>query len=128
MPSRSSCSARRSPTPLRNLTGVSSRSDWVCRVALGGIGTARSAGSDRSLGQQMLGELLRLERLEIVQLFAHPEKADGQPKLTAERGDCAPAGAAVELGDDDAGEVHRVGKEAPLLHRVLTHGAVQHPQ
>src|SRR5882672_5361003 len=98
MPSRSSCSARRSPTPLRNLTGVSSRSDWASRVALGGIGAARSAGSDRSLGQQMLGELLRLERLEIVQLLAHSEKPDGQAELTAERGDCTAAGTAVELG------------------------------
>src|SRR4029077_1017285 len=76
----------------------------------------------------MGGEALRIERLKVVHAFADPEEPDGQVELAAKGGDGPAAGAAVELGDHDAGRAHRRREELALLYRVLAHGAVEHEQ
>src|SRR5690349_24888079 len=116
MPRRSNCSARRSPMPLRNLTGVSSRRTpaeaWArCGMQAGGTGVMRPrrearvpSGADPwALGEQVGREALGVERLEIVHPFAYAEKADGQIELATERRHRAAARAPVELGNDQAG-------------------------
>src|SRR6478672_9601472 len=128
MPSRSSCSARRSPIPFRNLTGVSRRTaDFDGREAVTGAPGPRRR-SAWGFGQQMGGEALRIERLKVVHAFADPEEPDGQVELAAKGGHGPTAGAAVELGDHDAGRAHRRREELALLYRVLAHGAVEHEQ
>src|SRR3954447_6649551 len=128
MPSRSSCSARRSPTHLRNLTGRSRRRAPGLIV---GFRAGREFGMRSVLGrlrQQMLRESLRIERLEVVELLSDAEKPDRQAKLAPERRDRAAPRAAVELGDDDAGGFDRLPEETALLDGVLSHGAVEHEQ
>ncbi len=110
-PSRSNASARRSPTPLRNLTGVSSRMRrtraGVARRCMG-HGASSSRRTSRSLGERV-----RVERLEIVDA-SHRRRGTGSAAraraAARRRRRRAPA---VELGDDDPGGLHRLRESLP---------------
>src|ERR1041384_6156424 len=111
MSRRSSASARRSPTPLRNLTGVSSR-----RRGIGAREELPSAGRWLVLvGHQLLGEPARGEDLEVVDLLTGAEEPDRQRELPPERHHGAALRGAVELGDHEPGGRHRPGGELPPL-------------
>src|SRR4051794_36578694 len=135
MPSRSSCSARRSPTPLRNLTGRSSRRAPGLIVGFRadrefGMISAREHGVAvlGRLRQQMLRESLGIERLKVVELLSDAEKPDRQAELAPERRDRATPRAPVQFGDDDAGGFDRLPEQTALLDGVLTHSAVEDEQ
>src|SRR5678815_5677927 len=113
MPSRARASARRSPTPLRNLTGVSS---WM-------PGTERWRPSGRSVLEQGLGKSLRIKRLKIVRALPGADEPDRKPQLAPQCRHGSATRTAVELGDDDTGQRHGLGKEAPLLNGVLSYRA-----
>ena len=53
-----------------------------------------------------------VERREIVEPFAHAEEPDREVELAAQRGHRAAPRGAVELGDDDAGRLHRLRRTA----------------
>ena len=74
------------------------------------------------------GKFARVERLEVVEPFARAKKPDGKIQLAPECSYRAAAGAAIQLGDDDAGGRHGLRKEASLLNRVLPYRAVEDEQ
>src|SRR5918997_2029214 len=117
MPSRSSDSARRSPMPFRNLTGVSSR---TTAAAPGDI--VRLSGLDRGFHEEILGKPVGIERLEILDRLPEADETYGERQLTPDRRDRATACAAVKLGHNDACRRHGLGEEFPLLNGVLSHG------
>src|SRR6185312_16246024 len=52
----------------------------------------------------------------------------GQTQLARDRNHDAAFGSAIQLGQDDAGDARRFGKEAGLLHAVLSGGGVHDEQ
>ncbi|KAG0924759.1 hypothetical protein G6F32_013789 [Rhizopus arrhizus] len=89
-----------------------------------------SAGS--SVRQQGRGELVRHDRLQGFQAFAHADPVDRNRAhaLAARRDRCqrAALGGAVQLGHHQAGHVHRGIELAQLRQRVLAGGAIDHHQ
>ena len=55
----------------------------------------------------------RVERLQVVHRFAQADEPDRQSELAPQRRDRAAAGAAVELGHDDAGGRDRLRELPP---------------
>src|SRR4051812_37673028 len=88
----------------------------------------RSGSVARRIREEMRREPLGVERLQVVEPFTHAEEPYGDVELPAERRHGATAGAAVELGDHDARRAHGLREELALLHRVLSHGAVEDEQ
>src|SRR5581483_1785869 len=71
-------------------------------------------------------EVVRVERLEIVDPFADANGVDRQFEAFGD-GDQNPAARrAVELGDDEAGDARDLLEDLDLIERVLTRGGVEH--
>src|SRR3954467_10743154 len=97
-----------------------------CRSRKGGHPPLRCL--DRRFGEQILGEPLGIERLQVLQRFAEPDEANRQAELPAERRDGPTAGTAVQLGYDNTGRIDGLGKEPPLLNGVLSDRTVEDEQ
>src|SRR5688572_33056372 len=117
MESRSNASARRSPMPFRNLIGVSR---WSTAIRL--------QPSAFGIADQVLRELCRIEHLEVVGSFPGAEEANRQRQLVAECHQRASPRGAVQLGDDEPGRRDRLGEQIALMHRVLSHRAIEYQQ
>ena len=65
------------------------------------------------------GEFFGVEGAEVGGLFAGADGVDGEAEQFGEGDDDAAAGAAVEFGDDEAGEVHHVLENLDLGDGVL---------
>src|SRR6202044_3403466 len=61
---------------------------------------------------------------DVLELFADAGVADREAELVGDGDDDAAFGAAVELGEDDTGDVGGLGEEACLLQTVLAGGCV----
>ena len=156
MPSRSSCSARRSPMPFRNLTGVSRR------TAPAGRGFARPSRSASPRGTRTRGPgcghrivLLRalVPRGEGHAMLRRPGSASrcaakrlasngwrssspsptprnriGRSSSRRSAATAPPRALPSSLVTTMPGRAHGLREELALLHRVLPHGAVEHEQ
>src|SRR5947199_10503363 len=58
-------------------------------------------------GEQRLGELLRVEGLQVVCFFAQANEKDRQAELFLDGDDHAALAGAIEFGDDEAGDFDR---------------------
>lgn len=76
--------------------------------------------------EQRLGERVRVEILEIVKGFPHPDKLNRYPQLVGNRDHYPPMGAAVELGQRNSGYSDGFVELAGLNKRVLARRGVQH--
>src|SRR5438445_6710738 len=97
-------------------TPMSRENFFGCRLTL-------AAGS---FLKQRRRELLRVERLQIVRLFADADEFDGQAEFLLKRDDHAAFARAVEFGDDEPRELHRFVKFTRLVQGVHAGGAVEH--
>ena len=122
-------------TPLAGAVGAARAADFaraydlVCLTLAAGR-TIRSKASRRSI-QQRRCELPRAECLQVFRAFAHPDEVDRHRPLAAgegDRGDGTPLGGAVELGDDEPGELQRLVERLHLRERVLAGVAVDDEQ
>src|SRR6476469_4638653 len=104
--------ASRSWTP-RASTG---RHDHVCRPAhvLVVVGRERASSHDDGVD-----EGLGVEGGEVVGALAEADELDRHTELALDRDDDAALGGAVELGQDDARDVDRLGEDLGLLETVL---------
>src|SRR5947209_6872121 len=82
----------------------------------------------RSRGEQGLDVLIRIERLEVFELFADADELDRQIELACDAEDGAALGRAVELGEDDAGTLNGLLELLGLDDGVLPAGGVEHEQ
>ena len=57
-----------------------------------------------------------------------PDELDGHAELALHRDDDAALGGAVELGQDDARDVDRLGEDLGLLQAVLARGGIEDEQ
>src|SRR5262245_1978611 len=71
-------------------------------------------------------EVLRAERLEIVDAFADADGVDGNLKALSDGDQDAAPRRAVELGDDEAGDACDFLEDLDLRKRILTRGGVEH--
>src|SRR6185312_8978522 len=81
--------------------------------------TARRAYAAWLAGHKRPGEVAGVERLEVVERLAHADELHGQPELVRDREHNAALRGAVELREDDAGDVHGAAEEPRLLETVL---------
>src|SRR5213079_743445 len=65
------------------------------------------------------GEVLRVERPQILELLAHADQLDRQPELVRDRDRDAALRTAVELRECDARDADGLAEEARLLEAVL---------
>ena len=78
--------------------------------------------------EQRRRKQLRVERLQIIRLFADADEFDGQAEFLLKRDDHAAFARAVEFGDDETREFHRFVKFTRLVQGVHAGGAVEHQQ
>src|SRR5262245_53197617 len=71
-------------------------------------------------------EVLRAERLEIVDAFADADGVDRNLKALGDGNQDAGSRRAVELGDDEAGDTRDLLEDLDLRERILTRGGVEH--
>src|SRR5215471_10640771 len=71
------------------------------------------------LRHQCPGEVLRVERRQVVERLPHADQLDRQAELVRDRDGDASLRAAVELRQHDAGDADRLAEEARLLQPVL---------
>src|SRR6185437_16942382 len=94
----------------------------------------RTASSAALLGEEFLfleeglGELLWVEWLEVVRLFAEADEFDGEAEFFLDGDDHAAFAGAVEFGDDEAGEWDGFVEFARLVEGVHAGGGVEHEQ
>ena len=84
----------------------------------------------RSVGffKQAFGEGVGVEGLQVVEALAHADEFDRELELVFDGQHHAAAGGAVELGQDDTGQLRRLHELPRLIDRVLPGGGVQHQQ
>src|SRR5262245_61083526 len=71
-------------------------------------------------------EVLRAERLEIVDAFADADGVDGNLKALSDGDQDAAPRRAVELGDDEAGDARDLLEDLDLRERILARGGIEH--
>src|SRR4029453_14764701 len=69
-------------------------------------------------------EVLRAERLEIVDAFADADGVDGKPEALSDGDQDAAPRRAVELGDDETGHAGDLLEDLDLRQRILAGGGV----
>src|SRR5688500_15571678 len=74
--------------------------------------------------QDRLGELVGIERAEVLQRLADPDQLDRDAELLGDRERDPALGRAVELRERDAGHVHRLAEQERLAETVLPGGGV----
>src|SRR5262245_7043685 len=72
------------------------------------------------------GEVLRIERLEVVEALADAHRVDGELKALRDGDQDAAPCRAVELGHDEAGHARDLLEDLHLIDRVLPGGGVEH--
>src|SRR5699024_5711337 len=85
---------------------------------------ARTLAARRSAFEQRVDEAVGVEGGEIVHPLAEAHHLHRDAELALHVDDDAALGGAVELGQDDAGDVHRLREDPGLLHAVLAGGRV----
>src|SRR5262249_40591636 len=80
----------------------------------------------RSRREQRLDVLLRIERLQILELLADADELHRQIELALDAEDGAALGGAVELCEDDAGTLDRLLELLRPHNRILTARSVEH--
>ena len=78
--------------------------------------------------QQGAGEVVGVERAQVLEALADPDQLDGQAHLLGDRQRDAALGGAVELGQHHAGYVHGLLEELRLAQAVLAGGRVDRQQ
>src|SRR6478609_7452477 len=86
---------------------------------------ATSAAGSRD---DRVDERLGVEGREVVGPLAQAHELDRHPELALHRHDDATLRGAVELGEHDAGDVHRLGEDLRLLEAVLARRRVEDEQ
>src|SRR5437879_6490598 len=86
-----------------------SRENWTEALQAAKLdkGRADHVMKQTSCLKQRRRELLRVERLQIVRLFAEADEFDWQAQFLLNRDDHAAFARAVEFGDDQPRELHR---------------------
>ena len=82
----------------------------------------------RPKSKHLLDEEAALEEGEVAELFAGADETRGNAEFVLNGDDHAAFAAAVELGDDDAGEPGRFVKLAGLAHGVAAGGGIDDEQ
>ena len=77
--------------------------DWSVEAHRPRGGRRHAGAALGGLAHQVGSEPLGIERLEVVERLAQADEADRQPELPPQGNHGSPAGAAVELGDDNTG-------------------------
>src|SRR2546423_1351803 len=96
-----------------------------CSVATSSVPTAPSRTSSATGGQERVDDRPRLHRHQVVGLLADTEELHRELELVRDRQDSPALRGAMELGDDDAGDLRGLG-ELPRLHDgVLARRAVE---
>src|SRR3954447_15680560 len=75
-------------------------------------------------GQQRLGEVVGVERPQVLERLADPDQLDRDAELVGDRQRDPALGGPVELGQDDAGDVDRLPEQLRLAQAVLPRGGV----
>src|SRR5439155_2929740 len=84
-------------------------------------------GGDVRLEQRQ-DELVRIERPQILRAFAHPQVADRDPGLLADRDRDPSPRRPVELGEDDPGDPQGLRERPRLRNGVLASGCIENEQ
>src|SRR4030095_18502 len=100
------------------------------RVMLQGhcVNRPHATASDDSSTEQRLHEIRRLERLKIFDLLTDADIFHRDAELFLDADDDTAFSRAVELGQNDAGNIGRFFEDASLLQAVLPCYRVQHQQ
>src|SRR5436190_11016867 len=94
----------------------------------GGVRLAAHLSGSAPSGQEGSREVLRVEGAQVLERFADPDQLDGDPQLAGDRKRDAALRGAVELGQNDAVDGHRLGEELGLAHPVLPRRRVDRQQ
>jgi len=100
--------------PIQLLLGVALRSDVVHVVD----------STRGELVEQRVNEAGWVEGEDVFHLFTYADVEHWQAEFAGDGDDDAAFGGAVQLGEDDAGDVGGFGEEAGLLEAVLAGGGV----
>lgn len=82
----------------------------------------------RNLRQQGFGKIGGGEEDQVVDLFPHAHKTDGQAQLFVHTDDAATLGGAVQLGQHNAGGTGGAAELLRLADGVLAGNGIQHQQ
>src|SRR6185312_9497729 len=69
-------------------------------------------------------EVVRIERPQVLELLPDADQLHRHAQLLRDRERDAALRGAVELGEDDAGDVHRLAEQERLAQTVLARGGV----
>src|SRR5699024_807273 len=98
----------------------------ISRAQLSDSSRAQSDEPSRAQSvEECIDEAFGGERREVVGAFAQSDELDRHPELALDGHDDAALGGAVELREDDSGDVDRLGEDLRLLHAVLPGGGVE---
>src|SRR3954471_14219422 len=78
-----------------------------------------------ALGKQRLDETFGFETLEVVDVLADADILDRDAEFFLDGDDDAALRGAVELREDDSGQIHRLLEDARLLQTVLPGNSVE---
>ena len=78
--------------------------------------------------KKRLHERRRFERLDVAGRLTKPDELHRYPQLVTDADHDAAFRTAVELGEKNAGHVHRVPKDPGLIDGVLPDGGVEYEQ
>ena len=88
----------------------------------------QTATNQRPLPQQGLGKFTGIECLQVFKLLAYANKINRNGPFARYGAQYATLGGAVELGDDQAGDVDRLVERLDLRQGVLPEVGVEHQQ
>ena len=91
-------------------------------------GDSGSLSRRRTAELERAGEIVSVERAQILQRLADPDQLDRDAQLARDRQRDAALGRAVELGQDDPVDRHRLGEELGLADAVLARRGVDRQQ
>src|SRR5215218_8891113 len=112
-----------SPMPNATATRIQITRASICPRAYR-RGQAMSGATDGISAQQRAGELVGVERAQVLELLADADQLDRDAQLACDRERDAALRGAVELRQHDAGDVDRLGEQLRLAQAVLTSGRV----
>src|SRR6266850_3688027 len=104
--------------------GISKNSTrWFLRLA-----RCRRFAASFLFPKQRLDETHGIEGFDVLRFFAEANEFDRDIELLADGDDHAAFGGAIQLGEDDAGDVDGLADHLGLLDGVLAAGGIEHEQ
>src|SRR4051812_42683658 len=111
--------ARKKPS-----VAISPNASTTARISQIAQDSTESIVSEVLRREQRFGEVVGVERPQVLELLADADQLDRDPELVGDRQRDASLGRPVELREDDPGDVDGLAEELRLTDAVLTGGRV----